>query len=133
MEEFHQDIKITGVDKDHIRESAAVKGTWIIPFKLSVAPDESWSRHFYELHRKNMDLKKKDSKLIGDCIEVNFTDTDDQQAMLDILNREVTEANTLYKSVNQQKQKMRDDMKALQQKQSDMLQKLKDNSDKLRF
>lgn len=133
MEEFHEDIKIIGVDKDRIRESAAVKGAWVIPFKLSAAPDESWARHFYELHRKNADLKKKETKLTGNCIEVSFEDLDDQQKILDVLNREVKEANTLYKDVNTQKQKMRDDMKTLQQKQLDKLQKLKEDSDKLKF
>ena len=133
MSSEEQVITIIGVDKERIRESAVVKGGWIIPFKLSAKPNESWERHFYETHRKNINPKKKDVKLIDDCIEVQFAETDNQQQALDMLKVDVENANTIYKDIYLKKIQIQDEMKALQVRQAGVMQKLKDDTDKLKF
>jgi hypothetical protein len=131
MEE--QLIKIISVDKEHIRESAVIKGGWIIPFKLSAKPNESWERHFYEVHRKSVNPKKKDVKLIEGYVEVQFSEGDNQQQALDMLNEDVTNTNTIYRDVYLKKIQIQDDMKAQQLKQQGVLQKLKNDSEGLKF
>jgi hypothetical protein len=131
MEE--QSIKIISVDKEHIRESAVIKGGWIIPFKLSAKPNESWERHFYEVHRKSVNPKKKDVKIIEDCLEVQFPEGDNQQLILEMLNEEVTNTNTIYRDGYLKKIQIQDDMKALQIKQLGVLKKLQDESEGLKF
>jgi hypothetical protein len=131
MEE--QSIKIISVDKENIRESAVIKGGWIIPFKLSAKPNESWERHFYEVHRKSVNPKKKDVKLIEDFIEVQFSEVDNQQLALDMLNEDVNNTNTIYRDVYLKKIQIQDDMKALQLKQLGVLKKLQDESESLKF
>jgi hypothetical protein len=126
-------VKIVSVDKLKIRESATVKGTWVLPFKLSITPDETWARNFYEVHRKNTDPKKKEIKLSGDCLEVNFTDADDLQKTLDNLKLEVDKANVDYQELVDKKLRVQEEMRVLQKKQSDTMQKLKDDSDGLKF
>jgi hypothetical protein len=126
-------VKIISVDKLKIRESATVKGTWVLPFKLSITPDETWARNFYEVHRKNPDPKKKEIKLSGDCLEVNFTDADDLQKTLDSLKGEVDKANADYQELVDKKLRVQEEMRVLQKKQSDTMQKLKDDSDGLKF
>ena len=130
MEE--QDIKVIGIDKENIRENADGKG-WVIPFKLSTEPNESWAKHFFEVHRKNTDIKKYNCKLLGKMIEVGFTDTDSQQKALDALNKDVATTNTVYKEVYLAKKKMQEDMMDMKQKRGVTLQKLKDESDNLKF
>ena len=127
------EIKIISVEKDRIRESALIKGGWVIPFKLSAKPNESWERHFYEAHRKNPDPKKKDIKIVNDCIEVQFTENDNLQKALEMLKVDVDSANVVYKDIYLKKIQIQEDLKALQLKQVGVLQKLKDESDGLKF
>ena len=131
MEE--QVIKIISVDKEHIRESPVVKGGWIIPFKLSAKPNESWERHFYEVHRKSVNPKKKDVKIVDDSLEVQFGEADNQQLALDMLNEDINNANTAYKDIYLKKIQVQDEMKALQLKQVGVLKKLQDESEGLKF
>lgn len=133
MSAGEQEIKIVAVDKEHIRESAVAKGGWVIPFKLSAKPNESWERHFYEVHRKNTNPKKKDVKIIDDCLEVQFSEADNQQKALDMLNEDITNTNTVYKELYLKKIQVQDDLKALQIRQLGVMQKLKDDSDGLKF
>lgn len=130
-EEF--EIKITAVEKDRIRESAVIKGGWVITFKLSAKPNESWERHFYEAHRKNTDPKKKDVKIVNDCVEVQFSENDNLQKALEMLKADVDAANLVYKDIHLKKIQIQEDLKALQLKQVGVLQKLKDESDALKF
>jgi hypothetical protein len=124
-------IKVVSVDKDRVKENGT--GKWVIPFKLSAAPDETWGRNFYEIHRKSTNPKKKEIKLVGDCLEVVFGEADSQQQTLDELKQEVELTNTAYQALILQKQKIQDDMRVLQQKQTNMMQKIKDDSDGLKF
>lgn len=130
-EEF--EIKIIAVDKDRIRESAVIKGGWVISFRLSAKPNESWERHFYEAHRKNTDPKKKDVKIVNDCVEVQFSESDNLQKALEMLKADVDSANSVYKDIHLKKIQIQEDLKALQLKQVGVLQKLKDESDALKF
>ena len=133
MSSEEQLITIVGLDKERIRESAVNKGGWILPFKLSAKPNESWERYFYEAHRKSTNPKKKDVKIIDDCIEVQFSENDNQQQALDMLNEDVTNANSVYKEVYLKKIQIQDEMKALQLKQVGTLRKLKEDSEHLKF
>jgi hypothetical protein len=126
-------VRVVGVDREAIKESPLTKGLFIIPFKLSIAPDETWGRTFYEIHRKIVDPKKKDIKLVGDRLEVHFSEADDQQQVLDKLKLEVESANMADQALMAQKLKVQEDMRALQQRQVDMMKKVKDDSDGLKF
>ena len=128
-----QMIKVIGVNKDRIRECALNKGEWIIPLKLSMKPDDSWERYFYEIHRKSGNSRKKDVKIVNDCMEMNFSDKEDPQETLDYIKKEIEDANVAYKEVYLRKIKVQEDLKIFQQRQVDMLQKIKDASDKLKF
>jgi len=127
----HGNIKVLSVDKERVRESGT--GKWVIPFKLSAVPEESWAKNFYEIHRKNVNPKKKEIKLIGDCLEVVFGDTDNQQQTLDELKQEIAQTNTAYQALMTQKLKVQEDMRLLQKRQTEMMQKIKDDSDGLKF
>lgn len=131
MEE--QSIKIVGVIKESIREHATVKNGWILPFKLSEKPNDSWERNFFEVHRKSTNPKKKEVKLIKDYIEVQVVETDNQQQVLEVLNEEVTTTNEVYRDIYLKKMQMQDDLKVQQLRQQGVLQKLKDDSDQLKF
>lgn len=133
MSTEEQVIKIVGVDKERIRESAVNKGGWILPFKLSAKPNESWERYFYDAHRKNTNPRKRDAKLINDYIEVQIAETDNQQQILDLLNVDVATSNSVYMEVYLKKIQIQDEMKALQLKQVGVLQRLKEDSDHLKF
>jgi hypothetical protein len=131
MEE--QVIKIVGLDKENIRESQVVKGGWVLPFKLSVKPNDSWERYYYEVHRKSTNPKKKEVKLVNGCLEVQFSEADKQQQILDTLIEEVAATNDAYKDIYLKKIQMQEDMKAMQLRQSAMLQKIKDDAEGLQF
>jgi len=128
-----QIITIVGVEKDRIRESAVIKGGWVIPFKLSAKPNESWERYFYEAHRKNTNPKKKDVKIVDDCVEVQFSESENQQQSLDMVKEDVDLANAVYKDICMKKIQIQDELKALQLRQIGVLQKIKDESDQLKF
>jgi hypothetical protein len=127
----HEAVKVVSVDKERVRENGT--GKWLIPFKLSLVPNESWARIFYEIHRKSTSPRKKEVKLTGDCLEVTVIETDNQQQTLDDLKHEVEQANTVYHDLVVQKQKVQEDMRQLQQRQTDIMKKMKTDSDGLKF
>jgi len=129
----NQEIKIIGVDKDTIRISPESKDYWVIPFKLSANPDQSWQQKFYEVQKKDTDSIKRKVRLIENSICAEVSVIDDLQKILDILKIDVVEANILCEEDYQKKVKIRQELAALQQAQRDATLKFKQDSDKLTF
>ncbi|MDP2653754.1 MAG: hypothetical protein Q8Q08_06955 [Candidatus Omnitrophota bacterium] len=127
------EIKIVGVDKARIRESETSGGIWIVPFKLSSKPDESWVRNFNELFRKNANIRKRKAHVIEDCIEVSVAGVDDTQQVLDVIKADVADTNSACREIFLKKIRMQEALKTLQQTQADTLQKIKDDVEKLKF
>ena len=126
-------IKVVGVEKDQIRENSALSGTWIIPFKLSSTPSETWVRNHYEVSQKNSHSNNKKVQIVKDCIEVNFTAAESQQQVLDNLKLDIIRTNALCKDIHDKKLKIQADLKLRQQTQETALQKIKEDVEKLQF
>ncbi len=129
----NQEIKIVGVDKEAIKVSTESKDLWIVPFKLSQKPDSSWERKFYETQQKDRSLMRRKARVIEDSLTVEVAAVDDLQKVLDVLKTEVTETNAVCEEELQRKMKIRKELEDLQQRQRDASQKLKDDSDNLKF
>ena len=128
----NQEIKIVGVDKEEIKVGGN-KDEWIIPFKLSATPDESWQKKFYEVQQKDSSVMKRKSRVIENFIKIEISSVDDLQKILDALKIEVAEANALCEEDYQTKMRVRQELEALQKKQRDSTAHFKEDSDKLVF
>ena len=128
-----QEIKIVGVDKEAIKTDSDKKEHWVVPFKLSLNPDQSWQDKYYEVQKKNTNAMKRKSQLVENTIIVEVSGADDLQKVLDALKIEVVEANVLCEKDYQKKMRIRQELEALQKEQKDATQKFKDDSDKLVF
>ena len=127
-----QELKVIGVDKEAIKMISGTQ-TWVIPFKLSLKPDQDWEKKFYDVHQQGKNVMKRKMKFVGDFIIVEVSEVDDLQKILDAIRLEVTETNVLCEGEYQTKLKVRRELEALQQKQGDATNKFKDDSDKLQF
>ena len=133
MGEESQEIKIVGIDKEAIRTASDKKEHWIVPFKLSSTPDQSWQEKFYEVQKRDLSPMKRKSQLLDNAIVVEVFGADDLQKILDALKIVVAQANVLCESDFQKKLKIRQDLEALHKEQRDATQKFKDDSDQLKF
>lgn len=128
-----EEIKIVGVDKEAIKVSPDKQDFWTIHFKLSCTPEQSWERKFSEVHQKDSNALKRKTQVIKDFIKVEVSEKDDLQKILDTIKLEIVQTNVLCEEDFQKKLKLRQELDALQQKQSNATQKFKDDSDKLNF
>jgi len=133
MSEESQQVKVVGVDKEGIRTCSDKKDQWIVPFTLSIKPDQSWQEKFYEAQKSDSDPMSRKAQLQEKSILVQVSGVDDLQKILDALKVTVTEANVLCEKDFQRKLKIRRELEELQKKQRDATQKFKDDSDKLVF
>ena len=127
-----QELKVIGVDKEAIKMISGTQ-TWVIPFKLSLKPDQDWEKKFYDVHQQGKNVMKRKMKFVGDFIIVEVSEVDDLQKILDAIRLEVTETNVLCEGEYQTKLKVHRELEALQLKQVDATKKFQDNSDKLKF
>ncbi len=133
MTNEHQEIKIIGIDKEAIKVSSDKQNFWTVPFKLSARVDQAWERKFYDVQQKDANVMKRKTQVGGDFIKVEVSELDDLQKVLDVIKIEVAQTNALCEEDYQKKEKLRQDLEALQKKQSNATQKFKDDSDKLQF
>jgi len=127
-----QELKVIGVDKEAIKMISGTQ-TWVIPFKLSLKPDQDWEKKFYDVHQQGKNVMKRKMKFVGDFIIVEVSEVDDLQKILDAIRLEVTETNVLCEEDYQTKLKVRRDLEVSLKKQGDATNKFKDDSDKLQF
>ncbi|MFA5262038.1 MAG: hypothetical protein WC450_12515 [Candidatus Omnitrophota bacterium] len=133
MADENREIKIVRVDKDEIKISADKNEHWVVPFKLSLSPDESWQKKFYDVQQRDSDTMKRKARIVENTLSVEVFSADDLQKVLDVLKIEVVETNAQCEEDYQKKIKIRQQLEALQKKQRDATQQLKENSDKLVF
>lgn len=133
MDSESQEIKIIGVDKEAIRVSSDKKDFWVIPFKLSLKPDQIWERKFYEVQQKDSNPLKRKVRVGESVIEVELSGTDDLQKVFDVVKIEVAQTNALCEQDYQKKVKIRHELEDLQKRDRDSTQKFKEDSDKLTF
>ncbi len=133
MGEETRDIRIIGVDKDAIKIGSGKLENWVIPFKLSLAPDENWQRNFYEVQKKNADIMKRKLQVTGDAMMVEIFGADDLQKVLDVLKIEIVAVNAVCEKDYQKRMQLRQELEMLQKKQKDAIEKLKDDADRLVF
>jgi|SRR3989338_229694 len=130
---YELEIRVIGVDQGRIREHGTLESTWIVPYRLSSKPDESWVRNFNEIFKKNVNIEKKKAHVVGDFIEVNLSSSDDQQKVLDLLKQDIKDTNAACQAIYEHKMKMQDDLKALQKTHANIIQKIKDDAENLKF
>jgi septal ring factor EnvC (AmiA/AmiB activator) len=133
MSDEVQDVRVVGIDKDRIAMSADKQSLWIVPFKLSATPNSDWERKYFEVRGRDKKVHKQQSQLSGDHINVEVSELDDLQKILEVVRAEVESTNVLCGEEQKQKQKLRSDLETLQQKQTAVTNKLKDAADKLKF
>ena len=133
MSSENQEIKIVSVDKEAIRVSSDKKDYWVVPFKLSLKPDQSWQEKFYEVQQKDINVMKRRANVVENSINVDVSSMDDLQKVLHAIKIEVAETNILCEADYLKKMKIRQELEALQQKQRDSTQKFKEDSDNLVF
>lgn len=128
-----REIKIVNVNKEAIKTSPDKKDFWIVPFKLSQEPDQSWERIFSEAQKKDKDAMKRKTQVVGGCLEVEISETDDLQKVLDVLKGKVAEVNVQCEEDYQKKLRIRQELEEMRQREIKATQKLRDVSDKLEF
>ncbi len=133
MSEEGREIKIIGIDKEAIKVSPDKREIWIVPFKLSLKPDQSWERKFSEVQQRDKDAMKRTVKIVNASLEVELSSTDDLQKVLDTIKIEVAETNAQCAEDDQKKIKIRQELEELRQRQTTATQKFKDDSDQLKF
>jgi|GEM_PF-2186290 len=133
MSDEVQDIRVVGIDKEKIAMSTEKQSLWIVPFKLSVTPNLDWERKYFEVRGRDKKVHKQQSQLVGDHINVEVSEVDDLQKILEAVRAEVASTNVLCGEEQKQKMKLRSDLETLQQKQTAVTNKLKDAADKLQF
>ena len=112
-----REIKIVNVNKEAIKTGPDKKDFWIIPFKLSQEPDQSWERIFSEIQKKDEDAMKRKAQVVGGCLEVEISETDDLQKVLDVLKVEVAEVNVQCEEDHQRKLKIRQELEEMRQRE----------------
>ena len=127
------EITIVSVDREEIRISSEKNEYWVVPFKLSLTPDDSWQKKFYEVQQKDSSVMKRKARVVKDSMSVEVFGADDLQKVLDVLKIEVAETNVLCEEDYQKKMKVRQQLEALQKKQRDATMQFKEDSDKLTF
>ena len=132
-EEKRTEITITGVDREAIGMTSGKDCLWIVPFKLSSVPDADWSRRFYEVIDKDKSATKRKQQLTEGVIRVEVGESDDLQAVLDSLKKNVAAAEVLCEGDFQKRMGFRRELVALQQKQGDVTRRLRDGADNLKF
>ena len=133
MSDEHQEIKVVGVDKEAIEMIAGKQSFWVIPFKLSLRPNQVWETKFYEVQQRDKNAMKRKARFQEDLIKVEVSEMDDLQKVLDAIRMEVAETNALCEGDYQTKMRIRQEVEALQRKQGDVTKQFKDDSDKLKF
>lgn len=133
MSNESREVKICGVNKDEIKMSPDKREYWVVPFRLSLSPDEPWQKKFYEVQQRDPNVMKRKARVSGDIMSVDVQAAEDLQKILDVLKIEVAETNVLCEEDYQTKLKIRRDLEALQKKQQDATLQLKEDSDKLKF
>lgn len=133
MEGDSREIKIIGVDRDGIKFSPDKNECWVVPFKLSLNPDEPWQKKFYEVQQKDTSPLKRKARVVEAVLNVEVSGADDLQKILDILKIAVAETNVLCEEDHQRKIKVRQQLEVLQQKQRDATLKFKEDADNLLF
>ena len=128
-----QEIRIISVNKEEIRMGSDKKECWVVPFKLSLIPDESWQRRFYEIQQKNTNVMKRKARVVENFLNVDVSGGDNLQKITDVLKIEVMETNALCEEDYQKKVDIRKELEALQKKQRDVTLQFKEDSDKLIF
>src|SRR3989338_2315837 len=107
MGEETRDIRIIGVDKEAIKIGSGKLENWVIPFKLSLAPDEHWQRNFHEVQKKNADIMKRKLQVTGDAMMVEIFGADDLQKVLDVLKIEIVAVNAVCEKDYQKRMQLR--------------------------
>ena len=133
MGDVHEEIKVVGIDKETIVMSPSKQDVWIIPFKLSLRPDQDWERKFYDVQKSDTNVMKRTMQIKEDYICVEISQMDDLHKVLDVLRVEVAKTNVLREGDYQKKMKIRQQLEELHLKQGDVTKKFKDDSDQLQF
>ena len=133
MGDGHEEIKIVGVDKAAIEMSPSKQDLWIIPFELSLKPDQDWERKFYEVQKSDTNVMKRAMQIKENYIRMEVSQKDDLHKVLDVLKAEVAKTNVLREGDYQKKMNIRQQLEELHHQQGDVTKKFKDDSDQLQF
>lgn len=131
------EITIVGVYKQQIEKDVHKPRHFNWPFTLSSQPDSVWIELFGAAYERTRSLDKKEAHICGDCIKISLPEHADVQRHLNFLKRVVTETNLEYKRLTEQVrepvEKKKDYLKRRYRKKEDILHRLSEKADTLKF
>lgn len=127
------EIKIIGVDREHIEKDPALLNALKYPYILSVKPDDHWVKFLHHAHRMSSLGNKRQYSIVGNQIVTIVFPGDNMQAQLDFFKELVTSANQEYRSFFERKEEEKREEEEKKKRERDAISKLKEEVDKLRF
>jgi len=132
-----REITIVGVHKQQIKGDVHKLRHFNWPFKLSSQPDSVWIELFGAVYERTRRLDKKEAHVCGDCIKISLSEHADVQRHLNFLKRVVADTNFEYKKLSEKAQepveKRKNYLKRRYRKKEDILRRLSENADTLKF
>lgn len=131
------EISIVGVRKEQIEVDVHKPLHFNWPFKLSSQPDSVWIELFGAVYERTRSLHKKEAHICGNCIKISLPEHADVQRHLNFLKRVVANTNFEYKKLSERirepVEETRDYLKKRYRKKEDILRRLKEKADTLKF
>ncbi|RPI18245.1 MAG: hypothetical protein EHM58_06370 [Ignavibacteriae bacterium] len=138
---YYEEIKIVGVDKSKIEKDEDFPGAFFSPFKsaykfafkLSQYPDSHWIDLLNQYATINIDFgMKRKPYVYNDCLMVMVDAAEDLQILANYLKKVIKEVNALFKS-SSERMAIREEKKNLFPRHDEILERLKDKSDNIKF
>jgi hypothetical protein len=138
---FYEEIKIIGIEKDRIEKDedfpgafySSIKTAYKFPFKLSQYPDSHWVDLLNQYSTINVQFNmKRKPYVFNDCLFVQIDAGEDLQKMTDDVKKVIIEVNRLFKS-SCTRYAVEQERKNLYPQKDEVLERLKDKSDNVKF
>lgn len=127
------DIKVIGVDRDHIEKDPAMVNAFKYPFMLSAKPDDLWIKFLHHAYRMSSFGNKRQYSVAGNQVVCIVFHGDNMQAQLEFLKDLVTAANDEYRRLLERKEEEKREEEERKRKERETIQRLKEDVDKMRF
>jgi hypothetical protein len=131
------EITVVGVHKQQIEGDVHKPRHFNWPFILSSQPDSVWIELFGTVYERTRSLDKKEAHVCGDCIRISLPEHADVQRHLNFLKRVIADTNFEYKKLTAKArepvEKKRNYLKRRYRKKEDILHRLRENADTLKF
>lgn len=138
---YFEEIKIVGVDKSKIERDedfpgaffSNVKSAFKFAYKLSQYPDSHWIDLLNQYATINIEFgMKRKPYVYNDCLVVLVDSSDDLQKLTDALKKIIKEVNALFKS-SCERMAVKEEKKNLFPEHDEVLERIKDKADNIKF